>query len=141
MKKRSDQGFSLIELIIVCAIVGIIAALAVPHLQKALRATENGSTFATMRSVSSTQMSYYGSHNRFGRLTEINNIMSSAIGTPSGNEVTRGKFIFSMSPDPNPTDAQLRDGYTIIARRDVSGEGVVYQYELTQSGEIRQIFP
>ncbi len=141
MKKRSEHGFSIVELLVVCVIIGIIAALAIPFLQKAIRAAENGSTFATMRSVSSTQMSYYGQHNRFGRLTEINNIMSNAIGVPSGNEVNRGKFIFSMSPDPNPTDAQLREGYTIVARRDVTGEGVVYQYELTQSGEIRQIFP
>ncbi len=141
IKQRSEQGFSILEVLIVCAIIGIVAALAIPFLQKAIRATENGSTFATLRSVSSTQMSFYGTHNRFGRLTEINNIMSNGIGTPSGNEVTRGKFIFSMSPDPNPTDLQLRDSYTIMARREITSEGVVYQYELTQSGEIRQILP
>jgi prepilin-type N-terminal cleavage/methylation domain-containing protein len=141
IRKRREHGFSIIEVLVVCAIIGIIASLAIPFLQKAIRATENGSTFATMRSVSSTQMSYYGQHNRFGRLTEINNIMSHAIGTPSGNEVTRGKFIFSMSPDPNPTDAQLKDGYTILATRNVTGEGVIYQYELTETGEIRQLFP
>lgn len=141
MKKRSEHGFSIVELLVVCVIVGIIAALAIPFLQKAIRAAENGSTFATMRTVASTQMGYYGQHNRFGRLTEINNILSNSIGVPSGNEVNRGKFIFSMSPDPNPTDVQLRDGYRIVARRDVIGEGVVYQYELTESGEIVQVFP
>jgi prepilin-type N-terminal cleavage/methylation domain-containing protein len=141
MKKRSEHGFSIVEVLVVCAIIGIIAALALPFLQKAIIATENGSTFATMRSISSTQMSYFGSRNRFGRLTEINNIMSNAIGTPSGNEVTRGKFVFSMAPDPNPTDTQLRDSYRIVARREVTGEGVVYQYELSESGEIRQILP
>jgi len=107
MKHSREQGFSIIEVLVVCAIIGIIAALAIPFLQKAVRAAENGSTFATMRSVSSTQMSFYTQNSRFGRLTEINNIMSHAIGTPSGNEVNRGKFVFSMSPDPNPSDADL----------------------------------
>lgn len=140
MKKRNEQGFSLIEVLVVCVIIGIIAALAVPFLQKAIRATQNGSTFATMRSIASTEMSFYGQHNRWGRLIEINNIMSNGIGTPSGNEVIRGKFIFSM-PDPNVTDAGLRDRYTINARRDVMGEDVVYVYALTETGQIQQILP
>ena len=97
MKKRSENGFSIIEVLVVCAIIGIIAALAIPFLQKAIRATENGSTFATMRSVSSTQMSFYSQNNRFGRITEINNIMSNAIGTQFGVQVNRGKFVFEMA--------------------------------------------
>jgi len=141
MKKRSEHGFSIIEVLVVCAIIGIIAALAIPFLQKAIRAAENGTTFATMRSMSSTEMSFYSQNSRWGRLTEINNIMSNAIGTPYGNQVTRGKFIFSMSPDPSPTDADLKNGFEITATRNVTGEGVVYVYRLDQSGEIRQVLP
>ena len=98
MKRKSERGFSILEVLVVCAIVGIIASLAIPFLQKAIRATENGSTFATMRAVSSTQMSYYGSHNRFGRLSEINNIMSNAIGVPSGNVVMASHETIGFSP-------------------------------------------
>ncbi len=140
MKKRNEQGFSLIELLVVVVVIGIVASVAIPHLQKAIRAAEVGNTFATMRSISSTQLSYFTQNSRFGRVTEINNIMSSSIGTPVGNEVNRGKFVFSMSP-ANPTDAELRTGYTINATRNVSGEGVVYVFQLTESGEIRQVLP
>lgn len=140
MKKTSQQGFSIIELLVVCAIVGIIASLAIPFLQKAIRASENGNTFATMRTISSAQLGYYQRSNRFGRLTEINNIMSNSLGTPSGNEINRGKFVLRMSPAA-PTDGELRDRYTIIARRDVAGEGQIYEYEITQTGEIRQLNP
>jgi len=140
MKKANQHGFSIIELLIVCVIVGIIAALAIPFLQKAVRATENANTFATMRTISSSQVGYFQTNNRFGRLTEINNLLSNSIGTPSGNQLNRGRFVFSMEP-ANPTDADLRNEYKIIAIRNVTGEGQVYQYEITQSGEIRQIFP
>jgi prepilin-type N-terminal cleavage/methylation domain-containing protein len=140
MRNNNERGFSIIELVIVCLVIGIVAAIAIPHLQKGLRAAENGNTFATMRTIASTQLNYFSQNSRFGRVTEINNVMSGGIGTPSGFDVIRGKFVMSMSP-ANPTDTELRDGYTITATRNIAGEGEVYLYELTQSGEIRQILP
>lgn len=140
MKSKRESGFSIIELLIVIVIIGIIASVAVPALQKGLRAAENGNTFATMRTIASTQVNYFSQNNRFGRLTEVNNLLSSSIGTNSGNDINRGKFVLSMSPAV-PTDLELRNGYTITATRSIAGEGVTYVYELTQGGEIRQILP
>jgi len=140
MRNKRESGFSIIELLLVVAVIGIIAAIAVPHLQKAVRAAENGNTFSMMRTVSSTQVNFYSLNSRFGRLNEINNILSSSIGTQIGNDIVRGKFTFSMSPAV-PTDAELRNGYTVTATRNVLSEGVTYVYEVTQAGEIRQVLP
>ena len=140
MKNSGERGFSIIELLIVVVIIGVIASLAVPALQKGIRAAENGNTFATMRTISSTQVNFYSQNTRYGRLAEINNLLSSSIGTQSGNDINRGKFVLSMTPGA-PTDAELRNGFTITATRNVPSEGVIYVYELTQSGEIRQVLP
>jgi len=137
---KNIAGFSLIELLLVVVTIGILVALAVPKLQQTVRMAENGQTFATMRSISSTQIGYFSSHSRFARLTELNNIMSGALGTPSGNDINRGKFVLSMTPAA-PTDLELKDGYTITATRNQANESIVYVYELTQTGEIRQILP
>ena len=138
--KRQQDGFSLIELLIVVVVIGIVAALAVPALQKATRAAENSPTFAAMRTIASTQVGFYQANGRFARITEINNRLSGSIGNNSGNEVNRGRWVFTMVPT-TPTDTELRDGYIINAIRDVPSEGVIYEYELTQTGEIRQIRP
>jgi prepilin-type N-terminal cleavage/methylation domain-containing protein len=140
MKTRQESGFSLVELLIVCAIIALIAALAIPFLQKAVRATENGNTFATMRTIHSSQVGFYQGHGRWGRLTELNNLLGNGLGTPSGNEINRGRFVLMMEPG-SPTDAQLKDRYTIKAVRDVTGEGQRYIYEISESGEIVQIEP
>lgn len=140
MKRKGEGGFSIVELLVVCVVIGIVASIAVPHLQKALRATENGNAYATLRTIASTQVNYFSQRSRFGRLTEINNVLASSLGTPSGNEINRGKFVLSMTPAA-PTDAELRNGYTVTATRNVNGEGVIYVYEVTQTGEIRQILP
>lgn len=140
MMNRRESGFSMVELLVVVVIVGIVASLAVPALQKAIRAAENGTTFATMKTMASTQTGIYHQSGRFGRLNEINNLLSGGVGTLMGNDIYRGKFVISMVP-PVPTDLELRDSYTIEATRNVAGEGVIYKYEITQAGQVRQISP
>ena len=138
---KAERGFSLIELLLVVVTIGIVAAIAVPNLQMTVRMAENGQTFATLRSISSTQVGYFSTNSRFARLPELNNILSGSLGSPSGpNDVLRGKFVLSMTPAA-PTDLELKSGYTITATRNLANENTSYVYELTQSGEIRQILP
>ncbi len=135
----NEKGFSLVELLVVVVIVGIITALAVPALQKGIRAAENGTTFATMRSIASTQVQFFSQNNRFGTLPELQQMMSNGIGVTTGDRVVRGRYVFEMTPIA-PTPADLADGYTISAIRTVTDD-VVYRYELDQTGKITQILP
>ena len=139
MNKRGDSGFSLIELILVVVIVGVIAAMAVPAYQKGMWAAENGSAFATLRTIASTQVNFYTSNNRFGRLDEINRALGNGVGTVVGDRLVRGKYVFEMTP-VRPTDTELKTEYLISATRDVTGDAV-YRYELNQGGRIVQVYP
>ena len=140
MSKRDEKGFSLIELLLVVVVIGIIAAIAVPAFRKALTVAENGNVYSTMRTIASLQVNYYSQNNRFARLNEINNAQSGALGTMSGTDLLRGKFVLSMVP-PTPTPDELKQGYTINAIRNLSGESTIYHYTVTQSGEIVQMSP
>lgn len=141
MKNNTQSGFSVVELLCVLVIVGILAAVAVPALTKSKRAAEIGAVFATMRTIGSTQVSVFSAKNRFGTLDEINALLGDGVGKPIGtNQLTRNRFVIEMIPAA-PTPVDLKDSYTVVATQDLGDGGQIYKFELSQTGEIRQILP
>ena len=142
MKKNTQSGFSLIELICVVAIIGIIAALGVPSFQKGIRAADNGAAFATLRTMSSVQVSFYSHNGRFANLSELNAAHQNAFGdlNSGGTSLTRGRFVYEMSP-LTPDAAQLKSEYTIIASGTNGVNGTPYIFRINQTGEIVQVSP
>jgi prepilin-type N-terminal cleavage/methylation domain-containing protein len=60
MTKRTKQGFTLIELMIVVAIIGILAAIAIPKFADLINKSKEGATKGALSSVRSALQVYYG---------------------------------------------------------------------------------
>jgi len=91
-KRFSDQGFSLVELLIVVLIIGIIAQMAIPHLMKSKLAANEASAITTVRSVLNAETLY---------VTTVG----------SGKYATMGSLVSGMLVD-TVVGSSTKDGYT-----------------------------
>lgn len=57
--KKSQRGFSLVELLIVVVIIGVIASIAASFYLSAKRSANEGSALSSMRLLHSAQVTYY----------------------------------------------------------------------------------
>ncbi len=75
---KGKKGFTLIELMIVVAIIGILAAIAIPNFLKFQAKSKQSEAKANLGAIYTGQISYYGEANTFGNFDQIN-------WSPSGN--------------------------------------------------------
>lgn len=62
VRKLKSRGFTLIELMIVVAIIGILAAIAIPRFADMLEKAREGATKGNLGSMKSAASIYYGDH-------------------------------------------------------------------------------
>jgi len=138
--KNRQKGFSLIELLIVVAIILIIAAIAIPNLLRSKMAANEASAVGSMRTINTSAVAYsttYGSYpaalSDLGPSTAPTSTAADLIdsvlaaGTKSGYTFVytagTGDESYSLTGDPVSTSTGQRHFYT-----DQSG---VIRYDLS----------
>jgi len=145
--KKNTRGFSLIELLIVVAIILIIAAIAIPNLLRSRIAANQASAVGSLRTINTAEITYASTYNN-GYSPDLISLGPGTGGNPTasmaglldsvlaGGSKSGYNFAYTASVPTSP--ATRIDTYTATASPSTVGTTGSNFYFTDMSGVIRQ---
>jgi type IV pilus assembly protein PilA len=119
-QRKSAKGFSLIELLIVVAIILIIAAIAIPNFLQAKMAAHESSAVSSIHAINTAEIQYASSYPTIGfsaLLTDLGPAGTNYIDAVLASGAKGGyTFVYLQNTTDNPSD-----GYTVNVNPTVPG--------------------
>ncbi|HVZ60242.1 MAG TPA: prepilin-type N-terminal cleavage/methylation domain-containing protein [Terriglobales bacterium] len=137
---RKQKGFSLIELLIVVAIILIIAAIAIPNLLRSRMAANEASAVGSLRTINTAEVTYQTTYPNVGftGLSALGGAGGASTGAGLIDSVLSGGTKSGYSFAVTTSGSAPITGYTVTGQPSTPGTTGQRYFFTDQSGVIRQ---
>jgi len=134
MRDRSQNGFTLIEMMVVISIIGVISSIAIPSLQRYVYSAERNEAYLNLNGIFKAQKTYQAENGSYG--TTFDEIGFDILGATVIDPNTIQSKYYTYTLETFDVDGIANANYSAVATGDLDPSDAMLDIIMIESGLI-----
>jgi prepilin-type N-terminal cleavage/methylation domain-containing protein len=134
LRTRRSSAFSLVELVVVIAILGVLSSIALPSLQRYVWRAKRNEAFINLNGIFKSQKAYYAANGRYGSTFQDIGFEISGGRELDPNTIQSRYYTYTL--ETFAVDGVANANYSAVATGDIDPTDAMLDIVMIESGAV-----